>query len=180
MDSNELYHHGILGMKWGIRRYQNKDGSLTAAGKKRQRQDSPEAAAKRKAIAKKVAAATIMTATVAAAAVIYKKNPEAAKRVLSRVGKTTVSALKTGKNKAVKAGKAYVKTSIAGVKEGIKEGAKEAPKKATKAIITGITLNAAKRGLDYAVGKSEAERIMKANNSKKIDSFWKVREEDDE
>ena len=32
---DELQNHGIRGMKWGIRRYQNKDGSLTAAGKKR-------------------------------------------------------------------------------------------------------------------------------------------------
>ena len=31
----ELYHHGVKGMKWGVRRYQNKDGSLTAAGKTR-------------------------------------------------------------------------------------------------------------------------------------------------
>lgn len=31
----ELYHHGIKGMKWGRRRYQNKDGSLTPAGEKR-------------------------------------------------------------------------------------------------------------------------------------------------
>ena len=32
---NYLTHHGIMGMKWGVRRYQNKDGSLTSAGKKR-------------------------------------------------------------------------------------------------------------------------------------------------
>jgi len=34
-NANELTHHGILGMKWGVRRYQNKDGSLTPAGKRK-------------------------------------------------------------------------------------------------------------------------------------------------
>ena len=33
--SDEIYHHGIPGQRWGVRRYQNEDGSLTAAGRRR-------------------------------------------------------------------------------------------------------------------------------------------------
>lgn len=48
MDHMELYHHGVKGQRWGIRRYQNKDGSLTAAGKKRYDRDIRENNAKKK------------------------------------------------------------------------------------------------------------------------------------
>jgi hypothetical protein len=43
---NYLEHHGILGQKWGIRRYQNPDGSLTNAGKKRYSDEYKELAIK--------------------------------------------------------------------------------------------------------------------------------------
>ena len=47
--NGELYHWGIKGQKWGVRRYQNKDGSLTKAGKKRY-SDDPKVAESKAAV----------------------------------------------------------------------------------------------------------------------------------
>lgn len=183
MEYNELYHAGVKGMKWGVRRYQNKDGTLTDAGKKRYNdggtaREKGSNSERNKRIAKRVAAAAIMTATVATAAALYAKNPKAVNDAISKIGNDTISGLKKAGNKTVDAGKKYVKEAVKGAKEGFQEGVREAPKKAVKAAITGMTMMAAKRMLDSTVGKEEAARIFQANNSKKISSFWKVSGED--
>jgi hypothetical protein len=48
MNDTWLAHHGILGQKWGVRRYQNADGSYTAAGKKRYDRELSENSKKKK------------------------------------------------------------------------------------------------------------------------------------
>lgn len=175
MANSELYHHGVLGQKWGVRRYQNKDGSLTAAGRNRKTNTESEQQERNTKLVKRVADATIMTATVAAGTVYAAKHPE---KIASVVNKVKSIKMKDLSQQAVEKGKNYVKTAIkeasTGVKEGVKESIKEAPKKATKAIITGAVLNQAKRALDKAVGEDESTRIFQANDNKKIGKFWKT------
>lgn len=86
----EFYHHGILGMKWGVRRYQNKDGSLTNAGKQRyknQLQADIASAAKMKS---KSFASTTYTNTATSSIAINVKTKDSgiadAAKTLGRIG----------------------------------------------------------------------------------------------
>lgn len=68
IQNDELYHHGVKGQRWGIRRYQNPDGSLTAEGKKRYGTvENFEKAQKKKKIAMGIAIGAGTTVAAAAA-----------------------------------------------------------------------------------------------------------------
>lgn len=67
---DELYHHGIKGQRWGVRRFQNPDGTRTEEGKKRYSDD--EKRERIKSIAKKVAIGTTIGAAVIAGYATYK------------------------------------------------------------------------------------------------------------
>lgn len=104
--SNELYHHGVKGQKWGVRRYQNEDGTLTSAGKQHYSEPTSENTKRsglsdtQKATAKKVAigagVATGIAAAAIGSAVYLSKHPEAVKALKSAGETVAIKAMYAG------------------------------------------------------------------------------------
>lgn len=137
-DGEVLEHHGILGQKWGVRRFQRPDGTRTEAGKKRQKQnveaESQDGEKKHfnKETAKKIAKGAAVVGAVAGAAYlgnkIAKANPSIAesafavagmktfKQTMAEAGKTKLNDIGNyGKKKAADAGDAMVTAALASV-----------------------------------------------------------------
>ena len=100
----ELYHYGIKGQKWGVRRFQRKDGTLTPKGRKRYADDGGnEAPAERKGMSASTKKKLMVGAGIAlaTAATIYAiENPKVVKMPLSAAKKlaTESNAAKTVSN----------------------------------------------------------------------------------
>lgn len=91
---DELYHHGIKGQKWGVRRFQNEDGSYTAAGRKRygyDEQSSSSDGKSRKGLsdkqkkALKIGAAVVGVTAATAISVIAAKNYSHEKKMVNNI-----------------------------------------------------------------------------------------------
>ena len=98
--SNELYHHGIRGQKWGVRRFQNKDGTLTPAGRRHQSEDSDDAqnGSPKRSIDKATLAKGAAIAGAVALGAVLVTNP-GARNLVAKYGKTAITSLGTAAGK---------------------------------------------------------------------------------
>lgn len=166
MNEEYLVHHGIKGQKWGVRRFQNADGSLTKAGRNRYSDSGSQEkksglSDQTKRNIKIASAAALAIGTVAAATYYVSKHPETIKTVANlakkKVSDISSNAVKAGKEYTVKAFKAGKEAAI----EGVKAGYKQTIKTASQGVAIGLTYKA----LEQMFGRKQAEEAIDKYNA---------------
>ena len=158
--SNHLCHYGIKGQKWGVRRYQNSDGSLTAAGKKRYSDDGPNNS--RSDTGKKIAKGLAVGAAVGLTAYAM-ANPKSREAILNLAGKT-VSQLKSGAEKAAPVVKEHLKTAGKKTLKNLGESAERVGKAMTDAALMSVGMIAISKLSDkLATTDADSEYVRNKN-----------------
>jgi len=167
--NGELYHHGIKGQKWGLRRFQNEDGTLTARGKKREQQQDNGGSDKKKTM-KKILVATVAAAAVVGAAYAGKKyfDSQKTKNLMNQQlmsddrrvsnGKGILSGLFSGKTNAQKNMKIRIKS------DKVKQAAASKQSLLDRTKLTGMSNK--KDIKKYMKGGKQAQKLVKSQSLK--------------
>ena len=155
-DEDSLQHHGILGMHWGVRRYRNKDGSLTAAGKKRYGVDGEaKSSTTKKVVGGAATAAALVGAGVAVSKAVSSKNDSSrSKKILSEINRDNARRAKKEARK---------ETSEKLWKRNVKQG-KDKPNTSTIEFISKNAANAVNEGTK--IGKTIANEVHESKKRK--------------